>query len=72
MKSNSLLHRVLISHDAGWYKPSETNGGNFVGFTAFFEKLFPILHQKGVNQKDIDQLLIINPAEAFKIQVRKL
>jgi len=72
MKSNRLLHRVLISHDAGWYKPGETNGGNFVGFTAIFEKLFPILRQKGFNQKDFDQLLIVNPAEAFKIQVRKL
>lgn len=72
MKSNKLMHRVLISHDAGWYKPDEVNGGNFVGFTAIFEKLFPILSQKGFNQKDADQLLIFNPAEAFKIQVRKL
>lgn len=72
MKSNKLMRRVLISHDAGWYKPDEVNGGNFVGFTAIFEKLFPILSQKGFNQKDADQLLIFNPAEAFKIQVRKL
>lgn len=72
IKSNKLMHRVLISHDAGWYKPSEANGGNFVGFTAIFEKLFPILRQKGFKQKDFDQLLIVNPAEAFKIQVRML
>lgn len=72
MKSNKLLHRVLISHDAGWYKPGEVNGGSFIGFTAIFEKLFPILRQKGFNQKDFDQLLITNPAEAFKIQVKKL
>lgn len=71
LKSNRLLHRVLISHDAGWYKPGETNGGNFVGFTAIFEKVFPILRQKGFTQDDFDQLLIRNPAEAFKIRVRK-
>ncbi len=71
LKSNRLLHRVLISHDAGWYKPGETNGGSFVGFTAMFEKVFPILRQKGFTQSDFDQLLIRNPAEAFKIQVRK-
>ncbi|WP_428653908.1 phosphotriesterase family protein [Runella sp.] len=72
MKSNHLLNKVLISHDAGWYKPGETNGGNFVGFTAIFEKLFPLLRQKGFTQKDFAQLLIHNPAEAFKVQVRKL
>lgn len=72
MKSNKLLHRVLISHDAGWYKPGEANGGKFVGFTAIFEKLFPILRQKGFSQDDFDQFLIVNPAEAFKIQVRML
>jgi phosphotriesterase-related protein len=72
LKSNNLLHRVLISHDAGWYKLGEANGGNFVGFTAIFEKLFPVLRQKGFSEKDFDQLLIHNPAEAFKIQVRKV
>jgi phosphotriesterase-related protein len=71
MKSNKLLHRVLISHDAGWYKPGETNGGKFVGFTAIFEKLFPLLIQKGFSQNDFDQLLIHNPARAFTIQVKK-
>ncbi len=71
LKSNRLLHRVLISHDAGWYKPGETNGGNFVGFTAIFEKVLPILRQKGFTQNDFDQLLIRNPAEAFQIRVRK-
>lgn len=71
LKSNRLLNRVLISHDAGWYKPGEPNGGSFVGFTALFEKVFPILRQKGFTQADFDQLLVHNPAEAFKIQVRK-
>ncbi len=71
LKSNRLLHRVLISHDAGWYKPGEANGGTFVGFTAIFEKIFPILRQKGFTQDDFNQLLIHNPAEAFKIRVRK-
>lgn len=71
LKSNRLLHRVLISHDAGWYKPGESNGGNFIGFTDLFEKVFPVLRQKGFTQDDFDQLLIRNPAEAFKIRVRK-
>lgn len=71
MRSNKLLHRVLISHDAGWYKPSEVKGGNFVGFTSIFEKLFPILRQKGFSEPDFNQLLIRNPANAFKLSIKK-
>jgi len=71
MKSNRLLHRVLISHDAGWYKPDEPEA-DFVGYTAIFEKLMPILHKKGFTKRDFEQLLEKNPAEAFQIIVRKL
>lgn len=71
LKSNQLLQRVLISHDAGWFRPGEANGGNFVGYTAIFEKLFPLLRQRGFSPADLDRLLIHNPAEAFTIRVRK-
>ncbi|MFN8346174.1 MAG: phosphotriesterase [Spirosomataceae bacterium] len=71
LKSNHLLHRVLISHDAGWYKPGEADGAKFVGFTAIFEKLAPLLYQKRFSKTDFDRLLIHNPAEAFTIRVRK-
>lgn len=72
LKSNNLLHKVLISHDAGWYKPGEEKGGEFVGYTTIFEKLFPILHTKGFSNDDFEQLLVHNPAEAFSLRVKNI
>ncbi len=71
LKLNNLLHRVLISHDAGWYKPDEPTG-EFKGYTNIFTELIPRLKQKGFTTKDMDQLLIRNPAEAMGMRVRRV
>ena len=70
LKREKGLHRVLISHDAGWYKPDEPDAA-FQGYTNIFTELFPRLKNLGFTQKDFDQLLIHNPAEAMSISVRK-
>jgi len=67
LKQANLLHRVLISHDAGWYKPGEPEGGKFTGYTNIFTQLLPLLKNKGFTETDIEQLLVKNPAEAFAI-----
>ncbi len=72
LKSAGLLNKVLISHDAGWYKPGEKDGGNFTGYTNIFTKLIPLLKKKGFTDNDMQQLLVKNPAEAFAIRVRKI
>ena len=72
MKENSLLGKVLLSHDAGWYHPGEENGGEFRGFTTLFEKLVPLLLKEGFSNEEIHQLLVLNPANAFTIRIRKL
>lgn len=69
LKKAGLLHKVLLSHDAGWYKPDEPDA-SFQGFTNIFNELFPRLKKSGFTQNDFDQLLIKNPAEAMCIQVR--
>lgn len=71
MKNAGLLDRVLISHDAGYYRPGEKDGGNFVGYTAIFKNLLPLLISKGFTKKDIRQLLVKNPANALEFRVRK-
>ena len=71
LKSAGMLNKTLISHDAGWYKPDEKEGGSFTGYTNIFEELIPQLNKRGFTDKDIQQLLIKNPAEAFSIRVRK-
>jgi phosphotriesterase-related protein len=70
LKEAGMLNRTLISHDAGWYKPDEPDG-EFKGYTNIFTKLIPRLNQKGFTQKDIDQLLIQNPAEATRLAVKR-
>jgi len=71
MKSNGVLNRLLISHDAGWYKPDEPNGGDFTGYTNIFKELMPLLKQKGFTDADFEQILVKNPAEAFAVRVRE-
>jgi phosphotriesterase-related protein len=71
LKSKGLLSQVLVSHDAGWYRPGESGGGEFRGFTTISDKLIPLLKAKGLDEGDLETLLIANPAKAFAISVRK-
>lgn len=66
-KENRFLNRVLISHDAGWYDPAKPNGGDFQPFTNIFEKLIPVLNEKGFTDLDWNLLLNENPKLAFQI-----
>jgi phosphotriesterase-related protein len=72
LKKKESLHKILLSHDAGWYEPGKPDGGTFRGYTALFNQLIPALKEKGFINKELDQLLIENPKEAFGIRVRKL
>ena len=72
LKKEKCLHKILISHDAGWYEPGKPGGGNFRGYTAIFDHLLPSLEKAGFTNKDVQQLLIENPREAFTIRARKL
>lgn len=70
LKVNDCLHRVLISHDAGWYDPEKPNGEHIVGYTNIFKKLIPLLERKGFRHRHVEQLLVKNPAAAFAVRVR--
>jgi phosphotriesterase-related protein len=72
LNDNGLLDKILLSHDAGWYRPGEENGGEYLGYTALFEKLIPQLLKSGFSNTEIDQLTVKNPATAFSIRVRKI
>ena len=72
LQAAGLLNKVLISHDAGWYKPGEPDGGEFTGFTAISQQLVPALKNNGFTQSDLDTLLIINPATAFQPSIRAM
>lgn len=70
MKKEGMLNKLLFSHDAGWYRPGEPDGGKFRGFTEIEEILIPALENNGLSQPDIYQLFTANPMEAFKVKVR--
>jgi len=70
LKEAGYLARILISHDAGWYKPGEVNGGSFRGFTGIFTSLIPALKERGLSGEDIKQLMEINPRNAFSLRIQ--
>jgi len=72
MKKHGVLHKVLLSHDAGWYQPEEPDGGNFRGFTDLDTYLIPALEKEGIAQFDFFMLFYDNPANAFMIRKRLL
>jgi phosphotriesterase-related protein len=72
LKRQGLLSRILISHDSGWYDPAKPGGGTFNGYTDIFDSLIPVLKAKGFTENEIDQILVKNPQEAFKIKIRRL
>ncbi|WP_128547699.1 phosphotriesterase family protein [Larkinella soli] len=68
MKENRLLHRTLLSHDAGWYDPAQPDGGP-VGrdYTVLFKKLMPELNGRGFTKADWKQILETNPATVLAL-----
>jgi phosphotriesterase-related protein len=65
MRKAGHLDRVLVSHDAGWYRVGEPGGGEFRPFDTLFTAFVPALKAAGVSQADVDRLLIDNPRRAL-------
>ena len=72
LKREKYLHKVLLSHDAGWYDPGKPDGGTFRGYTVLFKKMIPAMEQEGFAESEVLQLIQRNPAEAYSIGVKKL
>jgi phosphotriesterase-related protein len=71
LKQRGHLNRLLVSHDAGWYRPGEPRGGAFRGFETAYTAFVPALRRAGWTANEIQQLLVANPASAFTIRVRR-
>jgi phosphotriesterase-related protein len=68
MQRQKLLHRVLVSQDAGWYQVGEAGGGEFRAFDFVFTDFLPALRKAGSTERDFHALLVKNPAEALAIR----
>ncbi len=60
-----LGHRLLLSHDRGWYDPSLPSGGVPRPFTYLSDVLLPKLRALGIGEDVIHQLTSTNPFDAF-------
>jgi len=78
LKAKNLLSSVLISHDNGWaviQKEDGTIDFELFGdkeekpYATIFNVLISKLKEASFDQKEIELLLIKNPAEAYKIEV---
>jgi phosphotriesterase-related protein len=61
--------RILLSHDAGWYDPSQPDGqpeGDRIrGYTALVKQFIPSLRARGVTDDLISLMTVTNPARAI-------
>ncbi|MGH9311525.1 MAG: phosphotriesterase family protein, partial [Vicinamibacterales bacterium] len=60
MKAQRLLERVLVSHDAGWYRVGEPGGGAFRPFDTLFTAFVPAARAAGLSDEEIRLLLVTN------------
>jgi phosphotriesterase-related protein len=58
-------HKLLLSHDRGWFDPALPNGGMPQPYTHLSEVLLPKLRSIGVDKKTTRLLTHTNPFEAF-------
>ncbi len=65
MKAQGLLDRVLLSHDAGWYRVGEPGGGRFRPYDTLFTEFLPALKSAGFGEADVTQLIVTNPHTAL-------
>jgi predicted metal-dependent phosphotriesterase family hydrolase len=72
MKKHNCLHRLLLSHDAGWFDPDKPDGLNYQPHTFIFEKLIPALKDAGITSTELDMIMKENPANAFTVCKRLL
>jgi predicted metal-dependent phosphotriesterase family hydrolase len=76
LKNKKLLDNTLISQDAFWQVMKNEHEEIYFEhhgspYSAIFKGLIPSLKNAGFTPEEIDQLLIENPAKAYKIEILK-
>lgn len=68
LKRNELLHRTLVSQDAGWYNVGSPDSVVFRRYTTVFTDLIPALKKEGFSDSEIELVFRENPAAAFSVK----
>ena len=72
LRGKGRLRQLLLSHDAGWYRPGEPDGGEFRPFDSLFKTLLPAFKEAGFSATEIDQIMVWNPQSAFGVRIRRV
>ena len=67
-REQDVLDKVLISHDGNSYN----RDGGLRGYQAVMTHLVPALKEAGFSDEEINQVMVINPRNAFKVGIRKV
>ena len=59
--------RVLLSHDRGWYRVGEPNGGEIKPYTYLFTDFIPMMLDEGIPRESIDAITRTNPGRAYSV-----
>jgi phosphotriesterase-related protein len=65
-----LADHILLSHDHGWYRPGEPDGGasQVRGFTYLVRGFLPRLRREGVSEELLARMTEANPKRAFRVR----
>jgi phosphotriesterase-related protein len=61
-------HRILLSHDSGWYRVGEPDGGAINGYAYLFDHFIPLMRSNGIEDSTIHSICAVNPGQAFSIR----
>ena len=57
--------QIMLSHDRGWYDPSQPGGGTPKPYTPLMESFLPKLRAAGIDAPTIKELTHTNPFQAY-------
>jgi predicted metal-dependent phosphotriesterase family hydrolase len=69
MKKRGLLDHILLSHDAGWYRPAEEQ--RFRPYNFLFKEFLGRLKEIGFTKEELFLMTVDNPQRALTIEVRQ-
>lgn len=58
MEAEGLLHRVLVSQDAGWYHVGQPHGRAFPTYETAFTEFIPKIRAAGFTEENVHTLFI--------------
>jgi len=67
LKQEGYLDQILLSHDGNSY----TRKGELRGYQSVMTHLIPAMKESGFSEEEMNQILVVNPQNAFRISVRK-